>query len=137
MRKELLFSKLKEIKNSVHYVKEFLPSDSKYLQNRKDKNALYKEVEYVIQLMLDVCAIVNTDIIKESPNDEDGIIESLMKKNIISNNLSKRIHEMKRFRNVLVHKYGDVDDKMAYESIKNGTKDIDLFIEEFEKFLKK
>ena len=137
MRKELLFSKLKEIKNSVHYVKEFLPSDSKYLQNRKDKNALYKEVEYVIQLMLDVCAIVNTDIIKESPNDEDGIIESLMKKNIISNNLSKRIHEMKRSRNVLVHKYGDVDDKMAYESIKNGTKDIDLFIEEFEKFLKK
>jgi len=44
---------------------------------------------------------------------------------------------MKKFRNVLVHKYGDIDDKKAYEDIKEGLKDFEHIINEIEKFLKK
>ena len=44
---------------------------------------------------------------------------------------------MKRFRNILVHKYGEIDDKQAFESIHEGLRDFELFINEIEKFLKK
>ena len=137
IRKEIVLSKLRILKDSLCYVKEFLPSDFKFLENRKDKNALYKETEFAIQLIIDICAVVNSDISKEIPSDEGSIIDSLKKNRVLSDKTAEILHEMIGFRNLLVHKYGDIDDKTAYESIKNGFKDFDVFILEIEKFLKK
>jgi len=44
---------------------------------------------------------------------------------------------MKSFRNILAHKYGEINDEQAFESIKEGLKDFEIFINEIEKFLKK
>ena len=137
LRKEILLSKLKMLKNSLFYVKEFLPSDFKFLEDRKDKNALYKETEFAIQLIIDICAVINSDISKEMPSDEDSIIDALKNSKVLSDRTSKVLHEMIGFRNILVHKYGDIDNKIAYENIKNGFKDFNNFILEIEKFLMK
>ncbi len=137
IRKEIVLSKLRMLKNSLHYIKEFLPSDFKFLEDRKDKNALYKETEFAIQLMIDICAVINSDISKEMPSDEDSIINSLEKNGVLSGRITRILHEMKGFRNILVHRYGEIDDKIAYESIKNGLRDFGVFIIEIEKFLNK
>ena len=137
IRKELVLSKLRMLKNSLYYVKEFLPSDFRFLEDRKDKNALYKEAEFAIQLVIDICAVINSDISKEMPSDEDSIINSLKKSKVLSDKIASVLHEMIGFRNILVHKYGDIDDRIAYESIKNGLKDFDIFILEVEGFLKR
>jgi len=42
---------------------------------------------------------------------------------------------MKKFRNILVHKYGEIDDKKAYDEINKGLKDFEKIIKEIEKFL--
>ena len=44
---------------------------------------------------------------------------------------------MKGFRNILVHRYGEIDDDIAYEEIKNGLKDFEEFEKEIESFLEK
>ena len=44
---------------------------------------------------------------------------------------------MRGFRNILVHRYGDINDEISYNNIKNGLKDFDAFIDEIETFLKK
>lgn len=137
IRKEIVLSKLRMLKDSLYYVKEFLPSDFKFLEDRKDKNALYKETEFAIQLMIDICAVINSDISKEMPSDEDSIINSLEKNGVLSGRITRILHEMKGFRNILVHRYGEIDDKIAYESIKNGLRDFGVFIIEIEKFLNK
>ena len=137
IRKEVVLSKLKMLKNSLYYVKEFLPSDFKFLENRKDKNALYKETEFAIQLIIDICSVINSDISKEMPSDEDSIIDSLRRNKVLSDKITKVLHEMIGFRNILVHKYGDIDDKKAYKEIKDGIKDFELVIEEVEGFLMK
>ena len=43
---------------------------------------------------------------------------------------------MKGFRNILVHKYGEVDDEISYENLEKLS-DFDLFKEEVIFFLKK
>ncbi len=137
LRIELVYSKLRELKNSLHYVKEFLPSDYNFLKDRKDKNALYKEVEFAIQLMIDICAIIHSDIGKTTPSDENDIISEIGKVGVLSKGIIEKVLSMKGFRNLLVHRYEKLDDKIAYESIKSGLDDFDIFIEEIEKFLKK
>jgi len=137
LRIELIYSKLKDLKNSLHYVHSFLPSDYKLLDNRKDKNALYKEVEFAIQLVIDICSVINSDIGKTTPSNEDSIILDLEKEKVISKEISQKILLIKGFRNILVHKYGEIDDKRAFEDIKHGLKDFEQIIKEIEKFLSK
>ena len=44
---------------------------------------------------------------------------------------------MKRFINILVHRYGEINDNLAYETITEGLKDFEFFINEINNFLKK
>ena len=135
LRVEVISSKLKELKGSISYIKEFLPSDASLLNNRKDRNALYKEVESAIQIMIDICAVINSDVVRTAPSDEDSIVLLLEKEKVLSSELSRKILSMKGFRNVLVHRYGNIDDGRAFENITSWLKDFDLFIGEIESFL--
>lgn len=137
LEKEVIFSRLRELKNSLYYIKEYLPSDVSFLEDRKSKNALYKEVEFAIQLAIDICVVINSSLSKTTPFNEDSIFISLEKEKVLSHVISKKLIIMKGFRNLLVHRYGDIDDNTAYESISNGIKDFDTFIKEIEKFLAK
>ena len=137
LRINLIRAKVRDLDDSLKYIEEFLPSDLKYLKDRGTKNRLYKEAEFAIQLCLDICSIINSDIGKETPNSEEDIFILAEKEKVVSAELSKKLQEMKGFRNLLVHRYGEIDDAIAYESIKNGLKDFYLFIEEIEFFLKK
>jgi len=43
---------------------------------------------------------------------------------------------MARFRNLLVHQYGNVDDSVVYDILKKDTKDIIKYVAEISIFLK-
>ena len=107
------------------------------MDDRGTSNKLYKEVEYAIQLVIDICSIINSDTSKETPSDEDSIFLSLVNNKIISKEIGDKIIEMKGFRNVLVHKYGKINNGEAYENVSQGLKDFERIIEEIEAFLVK
>ncbi len=46
------------------------------------------------------------------------------------------INEMKKFRNIFIHRYGEIDDELAYETIKEGLKDFEMIVKEVEEFIK-
>ncbi|MBS7247722.1 MAG: HepT-like ribonuclease domain-containing protein [Candidatus Jordarchaeales archaeon] len=50
--------------------------------------------------------------------------------------IAEEVREMKGFRKVLVHGYGEIDDGLAFEAIKNGLSVFETFILEIEKFLR-
>ena len=137
IREEIILSKLRQLEDSLHFIVEFLPSDHKLLENRKDRNALYKETEFAIQTVIDICSVINSDVGTETPSDEESIIYLADKNGVLSSNLSKKILSMKGFRNVLVHRYDSIDNKKAFESIKSGLNDFELFIVEINRFLDK
>jgi len=99
------------------------------------KDGIYKKVEFVIENVLDICKIINTDLNLGLPKKDVDIIENLVKHKIISKEMGEKIKEMKSFRNILVHRYGEIEDEIAYEEIKNGLGDFEEFEKEIEKFL--
>jgi len=80
--------------------------------------------------MIDACAIQNADHALGIPSDTDDIIENLRKAELIKDETAEKIKEIKAFRNVLVHKYGKIDDKRAYRDVKKGMKDIRGIVKE-------
>jgi len=70
------------------------------------------------------------------PSSEDELFNKLEKNKIISDKTCAILKEMKGFRNILVHKYGEVDDELVFENISN-LEDFESFINEISIFLKK
>ncbi len=52
------------------------------------------------------------------------------------NLLAERLIRMARFRNLLIHQYGDIDDRKVYEIICSSLNDLDLYLTELATLLK-
>ncbi|MFH1802866.1 MAG: DUF86 domain-containing protein [archaeon] len=127
---------LSDIIDTLEVIANNMPSDFHEFKNiGLVKDGLYKKVEFVIESIIDICNIINSDLRLGVPEVEDNIIDNLGRKKIFDEKVVELIKEMKGFRNILVHKYGEIDDSKAYESIKDGLKDFEIIIKEVEKFL--
>ena len=97
--------------------------------------------ERTLQLAIEVCMDIGQLLIKDLklglPNDEDTIFDKLKRENIISERMMNILKSMKRFRNVLIHKYVDIDDEMVFNNVKNNLHDFKMFKRELSDYLKK
>lgn len=136
MRKKIIRTKLKELEESLEKIKENLPDKFEdFSEMGIAKDGIYKNVEFCIQQVIDICSVVNSDLELGIPQDETDIIENLMKSGRLEESLGRKIKEMKGFRNILVHRYSRINDEQAFVNIKNGMKDLRLFMEEIEDIL--
>jgi len=65
------------------------------------------------------------------PKDDDSVIEDLNKKSIISKEIMDLIVRLKGFRNILVHKYGAVDDELVFENLTKNIHDFEKIVNYF------
>ena len=136
MRRELIKSKIEEILESLKLVGENLPEDFETFQSLGIvKDGIYKRVEFAIQDVLDICAIINSDLKLGIPEREEDVFEGLVRAGILSREMANKLRLMKGFRNILVHRYGRINDELAFETIHEHLNDIYEFVELIEKFL--
>ena len=71
-----------------------------------------------------------------APNDYADSFTVLEEKGIFHQQLGQRLRQMTKFRNRLLHLYGEIDDKYVYEFLKTDVEDIRKFrkiiIEQYE-----
>ncbi len=138
LREKEIESKLTEIVDSISKVEDNLPGKYEdFAGLGLVKEGIYKKIEFAIESIIDICNIINSDLRLGSPETEDSILDNLETNNIFDKKIIDLIREMKGFRNILVHKYGKVDERKAFVNIHDGLKDFELIIKEIESFLKK
>lgn len=134
----MIKTKMEEMEESLELVEKNLPEKfKKFVGMGLAKDGIYKRIEFCIQEVLDICAIINSDLKLGIPASEEDILDNLMKNKIASAELGEKVKQMKGFRNILVHRYGGINDKRAFESIKDGLKDFRQFVKEVEEILAK
>lgn len=138
MRKEIILSKINEIEESISLIVENMPEDFK---NFKDlgliKDGIYIRTQYSIDNILDIFAIINSDLMLSHPKEEENIVINLVNAGIISKYTGDRIKELRIFRNQIKYKYGKIDDKLSFELIKENLEDFDKIIENIKSILDK
>jgi len=138
LRKDIIKTKMKEMEESLRLIEGNMPETfEKFAVLGLVKDGIYKRVEFCIQNVLDICAIINSDLELGIPSSEEEIAENLVKNGILSTDLGERVKRMKGFRNILVHRYGRIDDEVAFETIKEGINDFRTFMENIEQLLHK
>ena len=127
IRDTVIRIKLQEMGESVDMVREHLP-DSVESFGRLGiiKDGIYKRIEY---------AIVNADLRLGVPGTDEDILENLVRHGVFGPEMRQSLKAMKGFRNIVVHRYGAIDDALAFSILTERIGDFALFRQEVERFL--
>lgn len=127
-----------EIDESLALIRDHLPKDRDldgFLALGLIKDGMYKRLEYILQSMFDICAIMNRDLRLGIPQNDDDIITNLVKSEIIDPRLGETLRSMKGMRNILVHQYGRINDRIVFEVLMTQLDEIDSFCRTIRRFL--
>ncbi len=80
-----------------------------------------------IEAALALCYHVSARRLKSVPDDYAGCFAGLSRGGIIATDLSDRLQQMARFRNLLVHVYWEVDYSRVFDVVEADLEDLRLF----------
>lgn len=137
MRTVVIRTKIAEIRDSLDLIKNNLPdSFDEFTALGLVKDGMYKRIEFCIENVFDICAIINTDLRLGIPQSDDDIMEILGRNGIIDDEMKAKLKGMKGFRNIIVHRYAGIDDRLSYEFLSEKLVDFEEFIGEITEFIK-
>jgi len=138
LRKVIIKTKIAEIKDSLKLVKDNIPSSlSQFKKMGLMKDGIYKRMEYAIENVFDICSIINSDLELGVPVNNEDILNNLYEAEVIDNVTMDKLKSMKGFRNILVHRYGKIEDDVAFKILNDNLDDFKHFIEVIEEFMRK
>ena len=92
---------------------------------------LIGSAKYYLQVSIECCLDVANHIIASeklrAPRDYSDSFLVIQEEGLISSELGDKLRQMAKFRNRLVHLYGEIDNTNVYEYIKGDLKDIEEF----------
>lgn len=89
-----------------------------------------------IEAAIDICNHLAARLAKRAPNSYADCFRILVEARTISPSLGERLVEMAKFRNILIHRYGDVDDRKVHRIICLILEDLNRYLEELAALLR-
>ncbi|MEM2144629.1 MAG: DUF86 domain-containing protein [Candidatus Jordarchaeaceae archaeon] len=106
----------------------------------KEFEKSYKDIQAVKYSLLEIvesCVDIANHIISvrgyRRAEKYSEIFQILGEENVINPKLSETMQKMAKFRNLLAHRYGEIENKRILEIVKNNLKDVKEFEKEIEK----
>ena len=128
--KELLSRKLSLLRS---YVAELVRADditwAKYRSDLRTKAFVERYLHLAIEEVLDIANHLISFERWREPSGYRDIFLVLRENGVITNEQLPLLQEMASFRNLLVHRYENVDDEIVFGIFKKRLSDFDLFIE--------
>ena len=126
--RERILAKLGDLEGYLRELREVIPSSLKeYLEKAEKRRACERLLQIAIESLIDICGLFVTGLRLGLPGEEDDLFEMLERRGILSTSLTNRLRKMRGFRNLLVHEYGRVDDRLVYEAARSRFPDFEEF----------
>lgn len=133
MDEKILFH-LKLLKKYTELLKNISKVDfEEYITNEILKGAAQRYLQVAIETCINIGnRIISIEQTKSknirTPETYADIFLTLAQLGIINDEFSRRLFQMARFRNKLVHLYWEIDDNLVYKFLKENTKDFEEYI---------
>jgi uncharacterized protein YutE (UPF0331/DUF86 family) len=96
-----------------------------FLADRGEQYRIEFPLQQVIQVAIDLAAHAMADTPGGRPNTLAGLFDALAERQMIDRSLAGRLAGMARFRNLLVHRYGDIDAERVWDIVDTSLGDLD------------
>jgi len=135
--KRRILSKINEMESYLEELSGHIPTSSEdYMNDRDTRRICERLLQITVECTIDIASVIAKGLKLGPPADEEAIFEKLKREKVISKKMADTLLRMKGFRNILVRRYGEVDDKKVFNFLKDNIKDFAAFKKEVLAFLK-
>jgi len=134
--RERVLIKLDELDGYLRELQEIAPRSYEEFLGTEKKRACERLLQLAVESVIDVCHLLVVALRLGLPAEEDDLFGKLVHAGILSEAMGGTVREMKGFRNILVHEYAEVDDRLVYEVVQTRTGDFRAFSEEILTYLR-
>ncbi len=128
--RERILAKIDELDGYLRELNAIKPESFEEYQKIEKRRSCERLLQLSIECVVDTCAIVVAGLRLGLPAEEDDIFDKLEQAGIIFPSRKEILKRMRAFRNLLVHEYGRIDDRLVYEMVKNMLSDFRAFRQE-------
>lgn len=128
--KDRILGKIDELDNYLSELSQIIPKDFVEYQKVEKKRSCERLLQLCVECLIDICKLFVTGLRLGLPSEETDLFDKMQKKEIISESLVSILKEMRGLRNILVHEYATVNDKIVFETLKTKLKDFQKFRKE-------
>jgi uncharacterized protein YutE (UPF0331/DUF86 family) len=134
--RERILGKIDQLEGYLRDLRTIVPQDFAAYQKVEKRRACERLLQLSIEAVIEVCHLLVTGLRLGIPAEEDDLFEKLGAAGVVSPQTRETLREMKGFRNILVHEYARIDDRMVYEVARSRLGDFETFKEEILRYLK-
>lgn len=125
---DVIRARCAEIDSSLSRLEELrrLPRET-FLSNQDTLDIACYRLLIAIEAALALCFHVSAKRLQQVPEEYAGCFSSLERAGIVPPDLSLRLQQMARFRNLLIHVYWKIDYDQVYEAVATRLDDLRAF----------
>ncbi len=114
-RKKRYLQKIAELEDRLGFLETHMGGKEDFLANRVLRKAMYKEFQEAVEMLSDLAAMTVKDSKKLVEDDYTNLERActILRKD----HLEEHMKKANGLRNVLIHEYNSIIDKLAYESM--------------------
>ena len=131
-----IIEKLKHLNQAVSELEEFqslAPED--FVHDKRNEYTVERLFQIALEAALDIARLTIIDRQLAKPGETRNEFQILAAADILPSDLSQRLSEAKKFRNVLVHEYVGVDPQKVQQHLQDDLGDLVKFAQEISKGL--
>lgn len=125
--RDLVAKKLARIVTCLHELRTIASVD-RIRDDVREKRFVEHTLQIAIQSAMDVASHIASDERLGEPETNRALFQLLVRADVMSSDLARRLAEMAGFRNVLVHGYDDVQVQIIEDVVRNHLGDLDEFV---------
>ncbi|MHA1239033.1 MAG: type VII toxin-antitoxin system HepT family RNase toxin [Candidatus Odinarchaeia archaeon] len=134
---ERIILKVRELKRYVDFLKKYKDiSREKLEEDYVLRSAIERNFHLALECMLDIGELIISAEGFRKPESYREVIEILGEEGVISREFAEKLAPAAGFRNILVHKYSEVDLDLLHEYLSEKLGDFDVFTEFIVKYVK-
>ncbi len=133
---ERILAKIDALESYLRELEEIMPSHIEEYKRIEKRRACERLLQVSIECIIDICSLLVIGLRLGLPSEEDDLFEKLERAGVITSSRKESLKKMKAFRNILVHEYAQVNDRIVYEILKNNLNDFKTFKQEILQFTK-
>ncbi len=130
MDRERILARLDALGGYLRELRGIVPPSFAAYRKVEVRRACERLAQLAIEAALDVCALLVRELRLGVPGEEDDLLTKLRDAGVLSPAAVENLRRMKGFRNVLVHEYTAIDDRIVYEVVSNRLGDLEGFAAE-------
>ena len=123
-------------KEKLVFVSDKIESIPENPETSIEKDATFYRIQVAIESIADLVAMIVKDLGKTVGDDYHNL-EILQEEKIIDKKLSEELKRLNGLRNILIHKYNKIEEKLIFGDIDNIVRIISKFLDVVEDVIKK